>query len=733
MQTDTPEDGPIEESGPTYEEDAWASRNLTAKRLIAGGGVLAAGLAAGLLVLFLVVLDDDGDGGGGQVQAPVVRDDLIDAVSSDGSIVLPERTALSFGTAGTLAELLVETGDTVQEGDAIARLDDLTLTGLEKSVEEARVALEEADAALGEARSPASELDLATAQAAIISAEDAIADAEEALAALLAPSADDLIEVAAAVTAAEVAIEDAVQTLADLEALPDLGAVEDARTAADLAQEAYDNALTDQTVTETAWAATVADSVEATESAETDYVTLFTSWLGYDLSTEQTGRQPSTILADAGIDLGPLFSPNVDDFRFIAISDDPSTPWDELTLFTWNWLSPELIEGTCGADGPRQGYRCVQDELQSSWDSLTAAIDSEAGTQATAAVALTAARKSVDSAGNALAAAIETFEDSQAPAGELDLRQTREAVALAEAGLQAASDLLAEAQSPPANAIQAARADLEIAKAELADTIVDLEDLQAIGSDQQLITLREAEVASAQAVLANAEETRDDATIRASVTGIVDVVNFEVGDELQRNSVVLEILDPTIVTLLMDVDQVDILAITVGAEASVSIDALPGQQLVGMVSDIGPAAIAGAGSVTFPVTVTVEVPQGAALLEGLSATAQVITSARADVLLVPAAAIGGSFTAPTIDVVRGGSLETVSVTLDGGNETFAVISSGVSEGDIVSFSLPDINEQANPFDVFRAGFGGGAGGFGAVGRGDFSIQAVPGGGGGGGR
>jgi hypothetical protein len=173
----------------------------------------------------------------------------------------------------------------------------------------------------------------------------------------------------------------------------------------------------------------------------------------------------------------------------------------------------------------------------------------------------------------------------------------------------------------------------------------------------------------------------------------------------------------------MDVDQVDILSIQVGAEASVSVDALPGQQLFGTVTDIGPASIAGAGSVSFPVTVTVEVPQGALLLEGLSATAQVITSARAGVLLVPAAAIGGSFTSPSVQVLRGGSLETVPVTLDGGNETFAVIASGLSEGDIVSFTLPDINEQTNPFDVFRAGFGGGGG--------NFRFRTAPAGGGGG--
>ena len=91
----------------------------------------------------------------------------------------------------------------------------------------------------------------------------------------------------------------------------------------------------------------------------------------------------------------------------------------------------------------------------------------------------------------------------------------------------------------------------------------------------------------------------------------------------------------------------------------------------------------------------------------------------------------GQVLLPVVELVRDGSTETVPVTLDGGNETFAVIGSGISEGDIVSFTLPDVNEQSNPFDVFRAGFGGGGFGSGG-GRGNFSIQVAPGGPGGGG-
>ena len=68
----------------------------------------------------------------------------------------------------------------------------------------------------------------------------------------------------------------------------------------------------------------------------------------------------------------------------------------------------------------------------------------------------------------------------------------------------------------------------------------------------------------------------------------------------------------------------------------------------------------------------------------------------------------------------------------GGNDTFAVIGSGVVEGDTVLFRLPGVTEETNPFSVIRAGIGGGfGGGFGGGGggvRGDGGGDFTRGGG-----
>jgi hypothetical protein len=104
------------------------------------------------------------------------------------------------------------------------------------------------------------------------------------------------------------------------------------------------------------------------------------------------------------------------------------------------------------------------------------------------------------------------------------------------------------------------------------------------------------------------------------------------------------------------------------------------------------------------VTIVLNLQPGVELLEGLSATVDIVTSEIADVLLVPAAAIGGTFIQPTLNITRDGQSVSVPVTLGGGNETFAVINSGVVEGEIVSFTLPDIG-SSNPFDAIRIGSG----------------------------
>ena len=68
----------------------------------------------------------------------VQRGSLINEVSTNGNVLFASREALTFGTQGTLAELLVEEGDSVEEGQPLARLDAATVASLVVKVAQAQ-------------------------------------------------------------------------------------------------------------------------------------------------------------------------------------------------------------------------------------------------------------------------------------------------------------------------------------------------------------------------------------------------------------------------------------------------------------------------------------------------------------------------------------------------------------------------------------------------------------------
>lgn len=62
-----------------------------------------------------------------QETVEVIRDDLVISVSVSGNLEMPHKTDLSFGTTGMVAEVLVDEGDSVVEGQTLAKLDAGTL------------------------------------------------------------------------------------------------------------------------------------------------------------------------------------------------------------------------------------------------------------------------------------------------------------------------------------------------------------------------------------------------------------------------------------------------------------------------------------------------------------------------------------------------------------------------------------------------------------------------------
>ena len=197
----------------------------------------------------------------------------------------------------------------------------------------------------------------------------------------------------------------------------------------------------------------------------------------------------------------------------------------------------------------------------------------------------------------------------------LDTAQTQAAKAIANAEVAVAR---AEESFGPLE-VEVREKQLTVSEATLAEAEDVLAELQG-SVDPLEVTLREAELASAQAALDAALQRLEDATPQAPMAGIVSLVNVEAGQAVNANTTVVEVVDPSVVEVDGVVDEIDVLFIRQGARAEVTLDALPGQVLEDIVSEIGSAAINQQGVVSYPIRILLQVPAGVDLREGLTAT-----------------------------------------------------------------------------------------------------------------
>jgi RND family efflux transporter MFP subunit len=131
----------------------------------------------------------------GSAPAPQYRTATVQAgnltveISGSGNLVLSSTEDLTFEMAGTVQEVLAEEGDSVEEGQVVARLDtsewDNELTTLELNLLQAKINLKNAELALDKAEADTTNtyrtLDIKIKKLQVELAEGSLADAEEAL------------------------------------------------------------------------------------------------------------------------------------------------------------------------------------------------------------------------------------------------------------------------------------------------------------------------------------------------------------------------------------------------------------------------------------------------------------------------------------------------------------------------------------------------------------------------
>ena len=323
--------------------------------------------------------------------------------------------------------------------------------------------------------------------------------------------------------------------------------------------------------------------------------------------------------------------------------------------------------------------------------------------------ALAAALRSreIDVAAASLELAVQELEDLLSPSSEN--------LALLDSRLVTVSVRNMAGVTAVPNAVEVAlrSQEIDVAAESLEQANQDLGDL--LSPDPADIALLESRLAAAQAAHATALENLGDAIIEAPFQGFISLVSVSEGDQVGANAVIVEVVDPSVVEMNGIVDEVDILLLSVGLPASVTVDALPGRTLEGFVSEISSVANIQQGVVTYSVRVQFEIPDDLELKDGLSAVADLVLEQQLNVLLLPQQAIFGSFQAPTVMLDTESGIEERPVILGDSDGFWTEVREGLQEGDWVVIQNAQVSDD--PFQAFRdrirggGGIGGGGGAF----------------------
>lgn len=388
----------------------------------------------------------------------------------------------------------------------------------------------------------------------------------------------------------------------------------------------------------------------------------------------------------------------------------------------------ELLNGPSETDiaSADASLRAAQADLSAAYARLNNLVGSADDDEIRAAeIELSLAQQEATSAAEQHSTILVTESDFLSDEQLADFEQSARAAALqANANLAAAQETLDNLLNGDPNSIASAQAsvnvalanrdsaqaqydlalagatDIEIAAARvtLAQAEASLSNLVDGVTEAQLETAQ-VQVEQAQLNLAQAQLNLENATLVAPFAGVVTAVNISVGEV--ASGIVAELVDIQSLEVVLEVDEVDIGQLTIGQEATVTLETWPNQEIAATVASISPRNIANAGNalVVYEVYLSLE-PTDLPALVGMTANANLITAERGDVLLVPNRAITPDRQAGKyfVTVQNGEEQEIVEVTIGLRDGNFTEITSGLSEGEqlVIQNSAPLLDFGAGP-------------------------------------
>ena len=270
---------------------------------------------------------------------------------------------------------------------------------------------------------------------------------------------------------------------------------------------------------------------------------------------------------------------------------------------------------------------------------------------------------------------IEALETAQASMQKANL-------ALEEAGLKSETGTM-EAEHTAALSKQ------EAETAGVSYALTEMELTQRVAAAQENYNTFSKQLAQVEEMVAN------DGVVYADYTGMIVAVSVSEGDKVEvkvntdthlitsyASILTINVIDDVYVPIT--ISEEDILSVSIGQQAHVSMTAFPDTVFEAVVDSISAeSARAGAATVSYTVTVKFKEKNALAMYEGMSAEVTLIEEAALDVLYVNTKAVESSGDKASV-LIKGAEENTVALVTTGfTNGQDIELCSGVSEGDVL--------------------------------------------------
>ena len=207
---------------------------------------------------------------------------------------------------------------------------------------------------------------------------------------------------------------------------------------------------------------------------------------------------------------------------------------------------------------------------------------------------------------------------------------------------------------------------------------------------------------SAEISMQNLQDNMSNYTITSPISGTIIEKDAKQGDALTSGSTLCVIYDLSYLEMVINVDELQIGALSVGQKVQLTADAVTDKTYVGTVTRVSMKGSSSGGTTTYPITIRIDNTDG--LRPGMNANAEIVVAEASNALVVPNAAIvrGGYVLVSKKSPSAANAVEDmdapdgyvyVKVETGVSDDSYTEIKSGLQEDDTVAYDTSSVSDD----------------------------------------